>query len=77
VTDESTQSPIDVAITKEQKVKKCKRKRKKPKPEPVKCEDTEFGCCPDGSTVAEGPFSKGKSLNLSVTIIYKCLDCQF
>jgi hypothetical protein len=77
VTDQTTPSPIEVAITKEQKVKKCKRKKKKPKPEPVKCEDTEFGCCPDGSTVAEGPFSKGKPLNLSVTDICECLGCQF
>jgi hypothetical protein len=61
VTEETTPSPIEVAITKEQKVKKCKRKRKKPKPERVKCEDTEFGCCPDGIAVAEGPFSRGKS----------------
>jgi hypothetical protein len=56
-----------VAITKEQKVKMCRRKKKKPKPEPAKCEDTNFGCCPDGSTVAEGPFSKGNLLNLIVT----------
>jgi hypothetical protein len=49
-----------MAITKEQKVKKCKRKKKKPKPEAIKCEDTKFGCCPDGSTAAEGPFSKGE-----------------
>jgi len=48
-------------------VKKCKRKQKKPKPEPIKCEDTEFGCCPDGIAIAEGPFSKGKLLNLNVT----------
>lgn len=61
VTEETTPSPIEVAITKEQKVKKCKRKSKKPKPERVKCENTEFGCCPDGIAVAEGPFSKGKS----------------
>ncbi|XP_023705293.1 papilin isoform X5 [Cryptotermes secundus] len=58
-TEGTSPSPIEVAITKEQKVKKCKRKKKKPKPEAIKCEDTKFGCCPDGSTVAEGPFSKG------------------
>jgi hypothetical protein len=56
----TTPSAIEVAITKEQKVKKCKRKKRKPKPEAIKCEDTKFGCCPDGSNVAEGPFSKGK-----------------
>ncbi|XP_021914576.1 papilin isoform X2 [Zootermopsis nevadensis] len=58
VIEETTPSPIELAITKEQKMKKCKRK-KKPKPELIKCEDTKFGCCPDGSTLAEGPFSKG------------------
>ncbi|XP_069673465.1 papilin isoform X4 [Periplaneta americana] len=57
--EETTPSPIEVAITKEQKVKKCKRRKKKPKPEPVKCHDTKFGCCPDGVAVAQGPFSKG------------------
>jgi hypothetical protein len=59
VIEETTPSPIELAITKEQKMKKCRRKMKKPKPEPIKCEDTNFGCCPDGSTFAEGPFSKG------------------
>ncbi|PSN47564.1 hypothetical protein C0J52_19332 [Blattella germanica] len=55
----TTLTPAEIAITKEQKVKKCKRKKKKPKKEPVKCETTEFGCCPDGKSVAQGPFSKG------------------
>lgn len=46
-----------MAITKEQKLKKCK-KRKKPS-----CKKSEFGCCPDGKTAAEGPFSKGNNYN--------------
>lgn len=75
MTEGTTPSPIEVAVTKEQKVKKCKRKRRKPKPERVKCVDTEFGCCPDGVTFAEGPFSRGKSWNLSVTSICDCLGC--
>lgn len=62
--EETTPSPIELAITKEQKMKKCRRK-KKPKPELIKCEDTKFGCCPDGSTLAEGPFSKGNLWNFS------------
>lgn len=43
-----------MAITKEQKLKKCKPKKK------PKCRKSEFGCCPDNKTPAMGPFSKGK-----------------
>ena len=49
------------AVTKEQKVKKCKRKKKKPKPDAISCEKTKFGCCADKKTPAQGPFSKGNS----------------
>ncbi|GLH10987.1 Papilin [Gryllus bimaculatus] len=54
----TTPSSIQVAITKEQKVKKCRRK-KKPKAKKPTCETSEFGCCPDSISAASGPFSKG------------------
>ncbi|XP_071454258.1 papilin isoform X2 [Hetaerina americana] len=52
---------IIAAITKEQKVRKCKRKKKPAREtDGVKtCKDTEFGCCNDGITAAKGPFGKG------------------
>ncbi|CAG2056470.1 unnamed protein product [Timema podura] len=56
----TTPSPAQVAVTNEQKERKCRR-RKKPvqEPEVVKCEDSKFGCCSDGITEAQGPFNKG------------------
>nr|CAD7426582.1 unnamed protein product [Timema monikensis] len=56
----TTPSPAQVAVTNEQKERKCRR-RKKPvqEPEVVKCEDSKFGCCSDGITEAKGPFNKG------------------
>ncbi|XP_015589222.1 papilin isoform X3 [Cephus cinctus] len=50
----TTISPIEAAITKEHKLKKCKLRRKK-----KHCKTSEFGCCYDGITAAEGPFGKG------------------
>lgn len=49
----SSASSIQLAITKEQKLKKCKAKKK------PACKTTEFGCCSDGKTAAKGPFNKG------------------
>ncbi|KAF6199683.1 hypothetical protein GE061_005981, partial [Apolygus lucorum] len=49
----TTESDVDKAIKKEKKMKKCRR-RKGPRP----CVSSMFGCCPDGKTVAKGPFSK-------------------
>ncbi|XP_048510814.1 papilin isoform X3 [Athalia rosae] len=50
----TTLSPIDQAITKEHKRRKCKaRKHKKT------CRTSQFGCCYDGIKAATGPFGKG------------------
>lgn len=46
-------SPVDEAITKEHKLPKCKPKKK------TSCKTTEFGCCYDLVTPAQGPFAKG------------------
>ena len=35
----------------EEVIKKCKKK--------LPCDETEFGCCLDGTTAALGPFQKG------------------
>ncbi|XP_024082550.1 papilin isoform X1 [Cimex lectularius] len=57
VYDLTTESPIDAAITKEQKVRKCKKRRER-----SKCAKSKFGCCPDKKTKAKGPFGKGCSV---------------
>ena len=49
----TTVNPIDEAISKEHKIPKCKARKKKT------CKTTEFGCCYDGVTIAQGPFGKG------------------
>ncbi|XP_031784533.1 papilin isoform X3 [Nasonia vitripennis] len=49
----TTPSAVDKAITIEHRLKKCKPKKKKT------CKTTEFGCCYDGVTAAQGPFGKG------------------
>ena len=49
----TTISPVQTALNKEGRPKKCKPKKKKT------CKTTEFGCCYDGVTPAEGPFGKG------------------
>ncbi|XP_074105077.1 proteoglycan-like sulfated glycoprotein papilin isoform X3 [Cotesia typhae] len=51
----TTISPVDAAISKEHKLRKCKIKRKKKK----SCRTSEFNCCYDGITPAKGPFGKG------------------
>lgn len=42
------------------------------------CKDSEFGCCADGKSFAEGPFRKGCPIPRSLTchvrkIIFKCI----
>ncbi|XP_044011690.1 papilin isoform X3 [Aphidius gifuensis] len=50
----TTVSSVDQALKKEQKMRKCKvRKAKK------SCLSSEFNCCYDGITPAQGPFGKG------------------
>ncbi|XP_073996015.1 proteoglycan-like sulfated glycoprotein papilin isoform X1 [Rhodnius prolixus] len=49
----TTPSSIEVVVTKEQTLKKCKKKKKR------KCVRSEFGCCPDKKTPAKGPFGEG------------------
>lgn len=45
---------LDAIIKKEQTPKKCKRRPKVPA-----CVKATFGCCPDNTTTAEGPFDQG------------------
>ncbi|XP_043274071.1 papilin [Venturia canescens] len=49
----TTISPVDAAITREHKMRKCLVPKKK------SCKKSEFGCCYDGVTAAQGPFDKG------------------
>jgi len=48
----SSKDAVQQAVTKT--LKKCKKKKKRPS-----CKLSEFGCCPDDKTPADGPFSKG------------------
>ncbi|XP_075221688.1 proteoglycan-like sulfated glycoprotein papilin isoform X2 [Lycorma delicatula] len=54
----STQSSAQTAVITEKALKKCKKK-KKPKTKEPKCVTSEFGCCTDNVTEAQGPFNKG------------------
>ncbi|XP_045125738.1 papilin-like isoform X12 [Portunus trituberculatus] len=64
---ETTTVPSKKDSKKSKKKKKCKPKPKEPK----NCEETEFGCCQDKMTPAEGPFQKGCSR------IETCKDTQY
>ncbi|XP_046998769.1 papilin isoform X1 [Schistocerca americana] len=46
----------ELVTTIKSKGKKCRRRKK---PRVLKCEETKFGCCADGITKAQGPFSLG------------------
>lgn len=56
--EEGTSTPISDIISgilaREQKPKKCK-----PRPKVPGCVKSEYGCCPDNSTEAKGPFDEG------------------
>ncbi|KAK8394131.1 hypothetical protein O3P69_006372 [Scylla paramamosain] len=66
VTETST-VPSKKDSKKSKKKKKCKAKPKEPKD----CEETEFGCCRDKVTPAEGPFQRG------CPHIETCKDTQY
>lgn len=51
----STPNTLEAIITKEQKPRKCKPRPKKPSA----CLKSTFGCCPDNTTAATGPFDEG------------------
>lgn len=67
----TTPSSIEVVVTKEQTLKKCKKKKKR------KCVRSEFGCCPDKKTPAKGPFGEGMLLFYFLFLGKRCECCDY